>query len=203
MNNLPSKYLEQAVQALSSLPTIGRKSALRLAMHLLETDPDKSIQIAKALVDLIEHVNYCSVCGNISDEDLCIICKNPKRDQTKICIVEHFRDLLAIEETGQYHGLYHVLGGLISPIDGKRPEDLNLSGLKERCTENMEIIMAITPNIEGETTAFYIAKYLKDLNLSISMIARGVSFGGELEYADGYTLGHSILERRPYNTSKE
>jgi len=202
MQELPSKYLEEAVQALSSLPTIGRKSALRLAMHLMEADPDKTLRIASGLIELIQNIKYCQRCGNLADQELCQVCSNPHRQSSVVCVVESFRDILAIEDTGQYRGVYHVLGGVISPMDGIRPEDLAINSLIERCKEGKikEIILAITPNIEGETTCYYLSKALNPFSLKLSSIARGVSFGGELEYADGYTLGHSINARLPYQT---
>ncbi len=197
-----SKTLENAVEAFASLPSIGRKTALRLALHLIKDDTQKTTKIASALVDLETKINYCQVCYNISDENTCEICKEPYRNKFLICVVESVRDVMAIEETTQFNGLYHVLGGVISPMDGVGPSDLNIDSLKTRLEEGntREIIMAISPTIEGDTTIYYLSKICSPFEVEISTIARGVSFGGELEYADEFTLGRSIISRVPYNS---
>lgn len=198
--NFSSKILEESVNALSALPGIGRKSALRLALHLVQDKTNKSGRIAQALSRLENEINFCSTCGNISDHDQCGICLAPHRRKNVICVVESARDVMAIEETDQYSGCYHVLGGVISPLDGIGPGDLNIESLLTRVKSGVveEIIMAISPTIEGETTIYYISKLLRDTDVKLSVIARGVSFGGELEYADELTLGRSIVSRIPY-----
>lgn len=198
--NFSSKLLEDAVVAFSSLPGIGKKSALRLALYLMNQEQDVTQHIADALVQMRKNIKKCKQCYNISDNDICNICANPRRDKNTICIVESIRDVMAIEETSQFRGLYHVLDGVISPIEGIGPADLNIVSLIDRIKKEnaKEIIMAISPTIEGDTTIFYISKQLKDLPVKISVIARGVSFGGELEYADELTLGRSIAARTPY-----
>jgi len=200
-----SKTLENAVEALASLPSVGRKTALRLALHLIKDTTAKTNKIATALVDLENNINYCQNCYNISDENTCEICKEPHRNRSLICVVESVRDVMAIEETTQYNGMYHVLGGVISPMDGVGPGDLNIDGLKLRVEkeEVTELIMAISPTIEGDTTIYYLSKMLDPYNLEISTIARGVSFGGELEYADELTLGRSIISRVPYSSDAQ
>ncbi len=181
-----SKTLENAVEALASLPSVGRKTALRLALHLIKDETAKNTKIATALIDLETKINYCQICYNISDLSTCEICKEPHRNKSIICVVESVRDVMAIEETTQFNGLYHVLGGVISPMDGIGPGDLNIEPLKTRVeqTKPNELIMAISPTIEGDTTIYYLSKMLEPYNIKISTIARGVSFGGELEYAD-------------------
>ena len=195
-----SKILENAVESLASLPSVGRKTALRLALHLIKDETEKSKKIAAALTNLKENIKYCSCCYNIADDDICDLCSDRSRDARTICIVESVRDVMAIEETTQFNGLYHVLGGVISPIDGIGPGDLNIDSLVTRISESeaKELIMAISPTIEGDTTIFYLSKLLDNMDVEISTIARGVSFGGELEYADELTLGRSILSRVPY-----
>jgi recombination protein RecR len=198
--NFSSKILEDAVNALSSLPGVGKKSALRLALHLVQDQTDKSIKIAEALTKLSKDICKCKVCCNISDHDICEICKSPTRHANTICIVETARDVMAIEDTNQFKGKYHVLGGVISPLEGIGPQDLSIDLLIERIKSEKteEVIMAISPTIEGETTIYYITKLLKDMDVKVSIIARGVSFGGDLEYADELTLGRSIVSRIPY-----
>lgn len=200
-----SKTLENAVEALATLPSVGRKSALRLALHLIKDNTSKSSKIASALVDLEHKINYCQVCFNISDEAICEICKEAHRNRSLVCVVESVRDVMAIEETTQYNGMYHVLGGVISPMDGIGPGDLTISSLEERVKEGdvKELIMAISPTIEGDTTIYYLSKQLEKYNVEISTIARGVSFGGELEYADELTLGRSIVSRIPYSSEHQ
>lgn len=200
--NFSSKLIEEAVDAFASLPGIGKKTALRLVLHLMKQDVDKSEEFANAIVKMRQNIKTCKECHNISDEEICSICTNKRRDRSVICVVENIRDLMAIEDTGQFRGLYHVLGGVISPIEGISPFDLTIDSLLARIEkgEAKEIIMAISPTIEGDTTIFYISKQLKDKDIRISTIARGVSFGGELEYADELTLGRSILTRTPYQS---
>lgn len=203
--NFSSKLIEDAVDALASLPSIGRKTALRLVLHLINQDKMVTEQITDALSNLRKHIQHCQICNNISDEKICTICADLRRVRSTICVVEGIRDVLAIEATGQYRGLYHVLGGVISPIEGIGPSELHIDSLIERAgTEEItEIILAISPTIEGDTTAFYISKKLKGQNVKITTIARGISFGGELEYADELTLGRSIMARMPYQLSRE
>jgi recombination protein RecR len=199
----PSKVLEQAVTSISALPGIGQKTALRLALHLLQDKNDKALKLSKSLAEMMENIKYCKFCQAISDEVICEICSSSHRNNGTLCIVENIRDMMAIEDTGSYSGKYHILGGLISPIDGIGPSDINIEALLSRISdENItEIIMAISPTIEGETTAFYISKKLNTNKINITTIARGVSFGGELEYADELTLGRSISGRIPYKTA--
>lgn len=198
--NLSSKLLENAVEAFATLPGIGKKTALRLALHLLQEDKTAVQQFNEAIANMKQHIKFCKDCHNISDEEICSICASPKRDKSTICIVESIKEVMAIENTQQFHGVYHVLGGVISPIEGVGPNDLNISDLITRVQEQaaQELIMAISPTIEGETTIFYISKQLSEHPVKISTIARGVSFGGELEYADELTLGRSILSRVNY-----
>jgi recombination protein RecR len=195
-----SKILEEAVLALSGLPGVGKKTALRLALHLTQDKHEKSLKIAKALTRLHDEIKTCKTCYNLSDTDVCGICQNTSRRNKIICVVESARDVMAIEETQQFSGLYHVLGGIISPLEGVGPNDLSIDALVERIRANEveEVIMAISPTIEGETTIYYITKLLKELPVRVSVIARGISFGGELEYADELTLGRSIMARLPY-----
>ena len=198
---LSSKILNEAVESIAALPGIGRKTALRIVLHLINGNMD----IGENLVDKIselKNIKFCKKCNNISDDDICDICKAHNRDQSTICIVENIRDLIAIENTQQYNGLYHVLGGLISPLDGIAPEDLQIQGLVDRLKENediTELIMALSPTVEGETTIYYLTNIVPD-DIKVSLISRGISFGGELEYADEFTLGRSILTRIPYNS---
>ncbi|HQW11330.1 MAG TPA: recombination mediator RecR [Saprospiraceae bacterium] len=200
-----SQLIEQAVESFNSLPGIGRKSALRLALHLLNKDPQWVQKFSDSFVNLRNKLKECSVCHNLGDQEICAICQDPKRDRNVICIVESIRDLIAIEETGLFHGKFHVLGGLISPIDGIGPDDLHLDDLPNRIQEAQvkEVIMAISPNIEGETTMYYISRKLGELDIKITTIARGISFGGDLEYADEITLGRSIVSRVPYHQYTE
>lgn len=199
--NFSSKLIEEAVNSFASLPSIGKKTALRLVLHLINHDQESTEQIAHALVNMRKNIRWCKVCHNLSDESICQVCADVRRDRSVICVVESIRDVMAIEETGQYRGLYHVLGGVISPIEGIGPNDLHIDSLLERVEkkEAKEVIMAISPTIEGDTTIFYISKQLKEHPVRVSTIARGVSFGGELEYADELTLGRSIVARVAYN----
>lgn len=198
--NFSSKLIEEAVDAFASLPSIGKKTALRLVLHLISQQEETSEQFAEAIVKMRKNIKSCKVCHNISDASTCNICVDPRRDRSLVCIVESIRDVMAIEDTAQYKGLYHVLGGVISPIEGISPTDLTIESLVERIEkgEIKEVIMAISPTIEGDTTIFYISKKLKAHDVGVSTIARGISFGGELEYADELTLGRSIVARTPY-----
>jgi recombination protein RecR len=198
--NYPSKILEKAVDAISSLPGIGKKTALRMALHLIYDKNDKASILSSSLSELRNGVKFCSICHSISDENVCAICSTSSRNKRLLCIVENVRDMMAIEDTGSFVGLYHILGGLISPLEGVSPSDLNIDSLLSRLEKNEveEIIMAISPTIDGDTTTFYISKKISHLNLKMTSIARGVSFGGELEYADEFTLGRSISARLPY-----
>ncbi|MBC8154126.1 MAG: recombination protein RecR [Bacteroidetes bacterium] len=199
----PSKLIEDAVNEVAKLPGIGKKTALRLVLHLLKRDEDQTQLLASTLVAMRLKVKYCKKCHNLSDHDLCSICTNPRRDNSLICIVEDLRDVLAVENTAQYKGLYHVLGGIISPVEGIGPSDLHIDSLIERLRTPegqavRELILALSPNMEGDTTAFYLQKKLRPFNLKISTIARGIPIGGDLEYADEVTLGRSILSRIAY-----
>ena len=199
--NFTSKVLEEAVESLASLPSIGKKSALRLALHLISDNNEKSIRISKALDKLSSDITYCKLCHCVSDEEICNICASHSRNPKVVCVVESIRDVMAIEDTGQFNGVYHVLGGIISPIEGIGPEDINIDTLIDRIKSGAvnELIMAISPTIEGDTTIYYINKKIENEDVVISTIARGVSFGGELEYADELTLGRSIATRIPFN----
>ena len=203
--NFSSRLIEEAVTAFSSLPGIGKKTALRLVLHLIGQQPEATTQLTEALNKMREHIKNCKVCGNISDLDTCNICTDARRDKSTICVVESIRDVMAIEDTGQYKGVYHVLGGVISPIEGIGPSDLNIDQLINRIKTDgaKELVMAISPTIEGDTTIFFISKEVKDLDVKVSTIARGISFGGELEYADEVTLGRSIVARIPYRVQGE
>ncbi len=200
MNTYPSKLLENAVSELSKLPGIGRKSALRLALHLLRKDVSEVEAFGNAVIKMRKEIRYCRECHNISDANLCSICASPKRDKSTICVVETTRDVMAIENTGQMSGVYHVLGGIISPMEGIGPEDLNIESLVGRVTEGevKEILLALPTTIEGDTTNFYLYRKLKDSTLKVTTLARGVSIGDELEFTDEVTLGRSILNRTPY-----
>lgn len=201
--NFSSKLLENAVNEFSKLPGVGQKTALRLVLHLLNQPAADVSDFSNALTRLKNEIRYCQVCRNISDQQVCEICSSHKRDRSLICIVEDTRDVMAIENTGQYNGVYHVLGGLISPMDGVGPSDLNIDSLVERATtgEVNEVILALSSTMEGDTTIFYLYKKLKDINIRITAIARGIAFGGELEYVDEITLGRSIATRVPYENS--
>lgn len=203
MNTYSSKLVENAVNELSKLPGIGRKTALRLALYLLNEEKIETQLLADALVKMRNDVNFCKICQNISDNEICNICSNPKRDPSVICVVEDIRDVMAIENTSQYKGLYHVLGGIISPMDGIGPGDLTINKLIERLKDNEvnEVILALAATIEGDTTNFYIYKKITGFEIIVSSIARGVSVGDELEYADEVTLGRSIINRLPYENS--
>ncbi len=194
------KILEDVVNAFTRLPGIGRRTALRMALAQLKKSREETRLMAQALLTLAEQVKFCRICRNISDHEICSICSHPKRDRTLICIVEDIRDIIAIENTGQYNGLYHVLGGIISPVEGISPSHLNIESLLQRLQDNeaTEIIMALNATMEGDTTVFYLYRKLQAFNIKISTIARGVSVGSELENADETTLGRSIINRLPY-----
>ena len=195
--NYSSTLLEKAVEEFASLPGIGRKSALRLALHLLKQPQENVDRFGNSFIALRKGVKYCNICNMISDNSICSVCADQTRDRSTICVVESIRDVLSIENTGQYTGLYHVLGGIISPIDGVGPADLPIKELVERAQSSdvKEVILALSTSMEGETTSFYLYKKLSALNLKISTIARGVGFGDDLEYTDELTLGKSIENR--------
>jgi recombination protein RecR len=201
--NFSSKLLEDAVAEFAKLPGVGQKTALRLVLHLLNQDKPDVQKFAAAISKLRNEIQFCSICLNISDHPVCQICSSPKRDHGLICVVEDTRDVMAIENTSQYNGVYHVLGGLISPMDGIGPSDLEVDSLVERLKVNevQEVIFALSATMEGDTTLFYLDKRLKSFNITISTIARGIAFGGELEYVDEITLGRSIATRVPYVNS--
>ncbi len=197
----PSKIIQDSVEAFSALPGIGKKSALRIVLHLATKSPSINKAFSNVLLQLADQLKTCKQCFSYSDDELCDICRAPNRDQSLVCVVESIRDLMAIEETHQFKGVYHVLTGLISPIDGIGPDKLTISSLIDRLNKNTisELIMAIRPSIEGDTTVYYITKNIDPSKVKISMIARGIAFGSELEYADEFTLGRSIMERTPYS----
>lgn len=199
----PSVLLENAVNEFAKLPGIGRKTALRLALFTLKRTPEEIASLGEAIVNLRNQVNYCHVCHNICDEEICNICNDTSRDAALICVVENIREVMAIENTGQFHGLYHVLGGIISPMEGIGPNDLQIASLIQRAQSGnvAEIILALSTTMEGDTTNFYIYRKLSGLNVKVSVIARGVSIGDEIEYADEITLGRSILSRTDFNDS--
>lgn len=198
--NYPSKLLEDAVDAISSLPGVGRRSALRLALHLLKQPQENVHHFAQAVVNLRDEVKYCRECRMISDDNVCSICSDKTRDHGLICVVESVRDVMSIENTGQYHGVYHVLGGIISPINGIGPSDLTIRELVQRVETSSpsEVILALSGDVEGETTAFYIYRQLSRFNTKVTSLARGLGFGDDLEYADELTLGRSIVGRQPF-----
>ncbi len=197
----PSRLLEKAVQEFSKLPGIGRKTALRLVLFLIRQDTEAVDQLSSALTTLKHEVRFCSVCHNISDDDVCPICADHRRDASVVCVVENIQDVMAIENTQQFHGLYHVLGGIISPMDGIGPADLEIDSLVKRVAEGniQEVILALSPTMEGDTTNFFIFRKLAPYEVKISIIARGISVGNELEYTDEITLGRSILNRTPFD----
>ncbi len=203
VENYSSKLLENSVQMLSRLPGIGKKSALRLALHMLKQDSLEVEMLGNSIIKMRNEVKYCQSCHNISDADLCGICANPNRDVSMVCVVSDIRDVLAIENTSQYKGLFHILGGVISPMDGVSPGELNIQSLVEKVSRGNvhEVILALPSTIEGDTTNFYIHKQLKNYPVSVSVIARGVAFGDELEYTDEITLGRSILNRTPFENN--
>ena len=215
--NIPSKLLEEAVDAISSLPGVGRRSAMRLALHLLKQPQENVHHFAQAIVNLRDEVKYCRECRMISDDEVCSICSDRSRDHNIICVVESVRDVMSIENTGQYHGVYHVLGGIISPINGVGPSDLTIRELVQRVADvstsldmtertsldmtderHCEVILALSGDVEGETTSFYIYRQLSQYNIKVTSLARGLGFGDDLEYADELTLGRSIAGRQPF-----
>lgn len=200
----PSKLLNRAVEEFSHLPGIGRKTALRLVLHLLRQDEEVSDAFAEAVKTLRHEVKYCKVCHNICDEEVCDICSNPRRDSSTICVVENVQDVMAVENTQQYTGLYHVLGGVISPVDGVGPGNIEIQSLVDRVKAGGvgEVILSLSPTMEGDTTNFYISRRLADTGVKLSVIARGVTVGDELEYTDEVTLGRSILNRTEFTGNK-
>jgi recombination protein RecR len=199
----PSKLLENAVAELSKLPGIGRKTALRLVLHLLKQDTLNTDALGQSIIKLRREITYCRQCHNISDSETCLICSNQNRDHGLICVVEDVRDVMAIESTSLFKGVYHILGGIISPMDGIGPSDLNIESLVNKVSKGdvQEVIMALSATMEGDTTNFYIYKRLKEFGITITTIARGIAIGDDLEYTDEVTLGRSILNRTPYENS--
>jgi len=200
ITQLPSRLLENAVSEFSRLPGIGKKTALRLVLHLLKQPVDEVELLGNSIIELRRHVKYCKVCNSLSEEEICRICSNTKRDKSTICVVESIKDVLAIESTQQYNGVYHVLGGIISPIDGIGPSDLAIESLEQRVSSDQikEVIFALSTTMEGDTTNFYLFKRLNRYDVNITTLARGVAIGDELEYADEITLGRSIVNRMPF-----
>jgi recombination protein RecR len=198
--NYPSKLIEAAVNEFKKLPGIGEKTALRLILHLLKQEEQKVTHFSEVIKIMRKEIKACKKCHNFSDNEVCNICSNKSREQRLVCVVENIRDVIAIENTGTYRGLYHVLGGIISPVNGIGPDDLNILSLEERIDKDgiEEVIMAISPTMEGDTTIYYISKILQKHEIKLTTIARGVSFGGELEYTDELTLARSIVSRMPY-----
>jgi recombination protein RecR len=198
-----SRLIEEAVNEVSKLPGIGKKTALRLVLHLIKENENKTFSLTQALNKVRSQIQFCKSCHNISDEEFCSICRSHRRDRSLLCVVEESKDVIAIENTSQYTGLYHVLGGVISPINGIGPSELKIESLLERVTnhngEVKEVILALSPTLEGDTTSFYISKRLKGNSITLSTIARGIPIGGDLEYADEITLGRSILGRTLFN----
>lgn len=200
---LTSPLLERAVTELSRLPGLGRKTALRLALYLLRREPDQAEALGRAIIDMRQGVRYCTLCHNISESDVCPLCSNPARDASTVCVVETVKDVMSIENTGQFRGLYHVLGGVISPIDGIGPDQLEIDSLVERVKAGgiKEVILALSATMEGETTDYYIYRKIGALPVEITQLARGVSVGNEIEYTDEITLGRSLLNRTPFGVS--
>ncbi|MEE4116899.1 MAG: recombination mediator RecR [Marinilabiliaceae bacterium] len=203
VNEFPSRLLENAVSEFSSLPGIGRKTALRLVMHLLRQSEIDVERFGENIIRLKKEVHYCSKCHNISDSEICDICNDSTRDESLLCVVENIRDVIAIENTGQYRGLYHVLGGIISPMDGIGPSDLNITSLEEKVKSGTirEVILALSTTMEGDTTNFYIYRKIGLNKLKITTLSRGVAIGDELEYTDEITLGRSIINRTPFGNN--
>ncbi|MFA8433682.1 MAG: recombination mediator RecR [Marinifilaceae bacterium] len=199
--NFPSKLLENAVNEFAKLPGIGRKTALRLVLHMLKQEKEDVHLFGNTLIQLRDEIKHCKSCHNISDTELCDICANPKRDHETICVVENIRDVMSVENTQQYQGIYHVLGGIISPMDGIGPGDLNIDPLVKKVSEGevQEVILALSTTMEGDTTNFYLYRKLHQYDITITTIARGVSIGDELEYTDEVTLGRSIANRTPFD----
>ncbi len=203
MNTYPSKLLEEAVNELIKLPGIGKRTALRLALWLLKQDPARAITLGNAVINLRNNITYCKICHNISDQEICNICSDVKRDKSIVCIVEDVRDVMAIENTSQFRGVYHILGGVISPIEGIGPQDINVESLifKVSSGDINEVIMALPSTTEGDTTAYYIYRKINEKVPLISSISRGIAIGDDLEYADEVTLGKSIRNRVPFDTT--
>lgn len=197
---LNSQLLEKAVAELAKLPGIGRKTALRLALHLLRKEPHEAQDLGEAIIEMRQNISYCKTCHNISEEETCPICSDSRRERQIVCVVENVKDVITIEATNQHHGLYHVLGGLISPLDGIGPSDIEIESLVKRVKEEdiKEVILALSPTMEGDTTNFYIFRKLSELPVKVTMLARGLSVGNELEYTDELTLGKSIQNRIPF-----
>lgn len=203
LDNLPSKLLEDAVHELAKLPGVGKKTALRLVLHILKQEKEDANALGNSIIKLRNEIGYCKICHNISEHETCRICANPERDSSTICVIENIRDFIAIEHTTLYKGVYHILGGIISPMDGIGPNDLNMETLVSKVRDGniKEVILALSTTMEGDTTNFYIFKRLKEFNVNITTIARGVAIGDELEYTDELTLGRSIMNRMPYESS--
>jgi recombination protein RecR len=199
--NIPSKYLDEAVEQFSSLPGIGKRTALRLVLQLLKRSDDELLRFAEVIQSLHENVQSCHSCGNISDHQTCSICENPNRNHRMVCVVEDIRDVMAIEGTGTFNGVYHVLGGIISPMDGIGPNDLFIQPLLDKCQNNEldEVILALSPTMEGDTTSFYLYKKIISSSVNITALSRGISVGSELHYADELTLSRSIQQRMPFS----
>lgn len=202
-DSYPSQILENTVREFSKLPGIGKKTALRLALFLLKQEKSEVLRFADSLRRLSEEIVYCKSCYNVSDNDVCDICASPKRDHSTVCVVENIKDVMAIENTQQYFGVYHVLGGIISPMDGIGPDDLTVKPLQKRVDEGLakELIFALPTTMEGDTTNFYLYRKFKDKNVKITTLARGVSIGDELEYTDEITLGRSLINRLPFENT--
>lgn len=202
-NEFQSRLLESAVSELSRLPGVGRKTALRLALYLLRREEKEAVALGQSLIDMRRGIKYCKVCHNISETDMCQICADQRRDRSTVCVVENVNDVLSVERTGRFSGLYHVLGGVISPIDGIGPDNLEIASLVARIAEDdvREVILALSPTMEGDTTAYYIYRKLQSTGkpVTVTRLARGLAVGNELEYTDELTLGRSILDRRPFD----
>lgn len=201
--DIPSKFIEEAVEQLASLPSIGKRSALRLVLNILKRSPEDVEKFAQSFIQMKQEVKTCNSCGNISDKALCMICSNPSRLKTQVCVVEDIRDVMAIEATSSYKGIYHVLGGIISPMDGIGPNDLNINSLLKKAEDKEieEVIFALNATMEGDTTNFFLYKKLQQYNLTITTLSRGVAVGSELHYADELTLGRSIQQRLPFEST--
>ncbi len=200
--NFPSRLIEDAVNEFSRLPGVGKKTALRLVLHLLRQPREQSQKFGESIMRMREEIKFCRQCHNVADADLCGICSSHRRDQSLICVVENLRDVMAVENTNHFNGVYHVLGGVISPMDGIGPDDLEINSLVERlkAQETREVIMALSPTMEGDTTIFYISRKLSPFNVKVTAISRGISVGGELEYTDEITLARALANRMPYES---
>ncbi len=200
-----SKLLTDAIEALSALPGVGKRSAMRMALYLLKRPREESLQLIDKLRRFVSEIKFCRQCHHLADGELCEICASTSRDTGLLCVVESVRDVMAIEDTGHFNGVYHVLGGVISPVDGVGPDQLHIESLRRRLESGafQEVLLAISPTVEGETTIYYLSRIIQPMGIRISTLSRGVAFGGELEYTDELTLGRSILARRPYKIGKE